>query len=69
MRCTSHYLFMYQDQVTADKTYKRKVCVFLLEKNQYSSKTDISHLCNEKHLEVCVIQLETKASNFVILSL
>ena len=33
------------------------------------NKTDISHTCREKDLEICVVELETEASKLIILSM
>jgi hypothetical protein len=44
------------------------VCIFV-KKDQYFNKTDISHHCKEQDLEICAIQLKTKTSNLIILSL
>jgi hypothetical protein len=44
------------------------VCVFV-KKDQCLNKSDISHHCKEQGVEICSIQLETKTSNFIILSL
>jgi hypothetical protein len=44
------------------------VCVFLFE-DLYSSKIDISHNCKVKDLEIYAVELETKASKLIILSL
>jgi hypothetical protein len=44
------------------------VCIFV-EKDQCFNKTDISHHCKEQDLEICAVQLETKTSNLIILSL
>jgi hypothetical protein len=40
-----------------------------IEKDKCFNKTDISHHCKEMDLEICAIQLETKTSNLIILSL
>jgi hypothetical protein len=42
------------------------VCVFLLAN---VNKIDILQNCGEKDLEICAVELETKASKFIILSL
>jgi hypothetical protein len=44
-------------------------CVYFCLKNQCFNKIDISHHCKEQDLETCGVQLETKTSNFIILSL
>jgi hypothetical protein len=44
------------------------VCIFV-KKNQCFNKTGISHHCKEQNLEICAIQLDTKTSNLIILSL
>jgi hypothetical protein len=38
-------------------------------KDQCFSNTDISHHCKEQDLEICIIQMETKASRLIMLSL
>jgi hypothetical protein len=38
-------------------------------KDQCFSNTDISHHCKEQDLGICIIQMETKAANLVMLSL
>jgi hypothetical protein len=38
-------------------------------KDQCFNKTDISHHCKEQGLDTCALQLETKTSNLIILSL
>jgi hypothetical protein len=44
--------------------------VFIFIKTAHSfNKTDISHHCKERDLEICAVQLETKAHNLIILSL
>jgi hypothetical protein len=43
------------------------VCFF--QKDLYLSKFDISHNCKEKDLEIYAVELETKASKLIILSL
>jgi hypothetical protein len=35
----------------------------------YFNKIDISHQCKEQDLEICAIQLVTKAANLIILNL
>jgi hypothetical protein len=47
---------------------RRGVCIFVRE-DQIYNKIDISHHCREQVLEICAIQLETKGSAFIILSL
>jgi hypothetical protein len=47
---------------------KGGVCVFVL-KGLYFSKINISHNCREKDLEICAIELETKSSKLIIISL
>jgi hypothetical protein len=44
------------------------VCIFVRE-DQIYNKIDISCHCKEQVLEICAIQLETKASALIILSL
>jgi hypothetical protein len=44
------------------------VCIFV-KKEQCFNKIDISHHCKEQNLEICAVQLETKTTNFIILSL
>jgi hypothetical protein len=44
------------------------VCIFL-NKDQCFNKTDISHHCKEQDLEIYAVQLETKTSNLITLSL
>jgi exonuclease III len=44
------------------------VCIFV-EKDQCFNKTDISQHSKEQDFEICAIQLETKTSNIIILSL
>jgi hypothetical protein len=44
------------------------VCIFV-KKDQCFKKIDISYHCKEQDLEICAIQLETKSSNLIILSL
>jgi hypothetical protein len=45
------------------------VCVFFVKKDQCFNKIGISHHCKEQDLEICAVQLETKTSNLIILSL
>jgi hypothetical protein len=47
---------------------KGDVCIFV-RKDLYFSKIDISHNCKEKDLEICAVELETKASKLFTLSL
>jgi hypothetical protein len=44
------------------------VYIFVRE-DQIYNKVDISHHCKEQVLEICAIQLETKASALIIISL
>jgi hypothetical protein len=44
------------------------VCIFV-KKDQCFNKIDFSQHCKEQDLEICAIQLETKTSNLIILSL
>jgi exonuclease III len=44
------------------------VCIFV-KKDQCFNKIDISQHCTEQDLEICEIQLETKISNLITLSL
>jgi hypothetical protein len=44
------------------------VCIYI-KKDQCFNKIDISQHCKEQDLEICAIQLETRTSNLVILSL
>jgi hypothetical protein len=41
------------------------VCIFI-KKDKCFNKTDISHHCKEQNLEICAVQLETKACNLII---
>jgi hypothetical protein len=50
------------------KLQREGVCI-LVKKDQCFKKIDISHHCNKQDLEICAIQLETKSSNLIILSL
>jgi hypothetical protein len=43
--------------------------VYFVKKDQCFKKIDISHHSKEQDLEICAIQLETKSSNLIILSL
>ena len=45
------------------------MCVFFDRKDQYFRKINISHDYKEKYLEICAIELETKSSKLIILSL
>jgi exonuclease III len=47
---------------------KGGVCIFVKE-DQLFNKIDISRHCKEQDLEICAIQLVTKSSNLIILSL
>jgi hypothetical protein len=47
---------------------KGGVCIFV-QKCLYFSQIDISHNCKEKDLEICAVELETKASRLIILNL
>jgi hypothetical protein len=49
------------------KSTEDGVCIFVKE-DQIYSKTDISLHCKEQVLEICAVQLETKASALIILS-
>jgi hypothetical protein len=44
------------------------VCIFVKTDQQFS-KMDITHHCKEQDFEICAIQLVTKTSNQIILSL
>jgi hypothetical protein len=44
------------------------VCIFV-RTDQHFSKIYISHHCKEQDFEICAIQLITKTSNLIILSL
>jgi hypothetical protein len=44
------------------------VCTFV-KTNQHFNKIDISHHCEEQEFEICPIQLVTKTSHLIILSL
>jgi len=43
------------------------VCIFV-RKDLNINKTDISHACREKDLEICAVELETEATKLIILS-
>jgi hypothetical protein len=43
--------------------------MYFAKKDQYFNKNDISHLCKEQDLEICAIQLVTKSTNLIILSM
>jgi hypothetical protein len=43
-------------------------CIFV-RTDQHFSKIDISHHCKEQDFEICAVQLVTKTSNLIILSL
>jgi len=44
------------------------VCIFV-HKGLNINKIDISHVCKEKDLEICAVELETKASKLIVLSI
>jgi hypothetical protein len=44
------------------------VCIFV-QKHLYFRKINISYNCKKKDLEICAIQLETKSSELIMLSL
>jgi exonuclease III len=48
--------------------YRGEVSNFI-RTDQHFSKIDISHHCKEQDFEICAIQLVTKTSNLIILSL
>lgn len=44
------------------------MCTFA-QKYLHATKTDITHNYKKKYLEICAVELETKASTLIILSL
>jgi hypothetical protein len=59
-------MVIYYVPVSGDKTYRLKVCVLFVQKDQRFNQTDILHHCENQNLEICAIQLETKISNFIL---
>ena len=43
------------------------MCIFVRQDLDIN-KTDIAHICREKNLEICAVELETKASKLTGLS-
>jgi hypothetical protein len=66
---TSHISSPYIKIVSAVKIYSRGGVSISVCKYLYFSKTDISHNCKEKDLEICAIKLDTKSFKLIILSL
>ena len=47
--------------------HRGDVCISV-RKDLNINKTDISHACREKDLELCAVELETEASKLTVLS-
>jgi exonuclease III len=58
----------YYTPASAKKAYRGNVCI-LVRTDQHFSKNDISHHCKGQDFEICAIQLVTKTSDLIILSL
>jgi hypothetical protein len=61
-------MVIYEAPVSAKKTCRGEVCVFLSGKINVSSRIDISHHCKEQVLDICAIELVTKTVNLIILN-